>query len=53
MENVTVLQAVVAAVVGYVSWYFLQPYVVKSSLDNIPGPPRRSWFTGALRFPTS
>ncbi|KAM5537055.1 hypothetical protein V8D89_009201 [Ganoderma adspersum] len=48
MEGVTVLQAVVAAVVGYVSWFFLQPYVVKSSLDNIPGPPRQSWFTGNL-----
>ena len=46
MESVSILQVTVAALVGYVSWYFLKPYVVRSSLDSIPGPPRQSWFTG-------
>ncbi|EJF63643.1 cytochrome P450 [Dichomitus squalens LYAD-421 SS1] len=41
-------QAALAAAVLYVSWLILKPFVVKSPLDNIPGPPRNSWLSGNL-----
>ncbi|KAI0746721.1 cytochrome P450 [Daedaleopsis nitida] len=38
-------QYVLLAVVAYVSWSLLKNYVVKTSLDNIPGPPSPSFFS--------
>ncbi|PIL27477.1 cytochrome P450 [Ganoderma sinense ZZ0214-1] len=48
MEGVSVLQVAVATVIGYISWYLLKPCVVRSPLDNVPGPPRQSWLYGNL-----
>ncbi|TBU57392.1 cytochrome P450 [Dichomitus squalens] len=41
-------QAALAVVVLYVSWLILKPFVIKSPLGNIPGPPRESWLSGNL-----
>ena len=42
----SVLQAVLLPVVSYVLWSIFRPFVVKSSLSNIPGPPAESWWKG-------
>ena len=35
----------------WVFWTFLKPIVVKHPLDNIPGPPSPSFYTGEIRSP--
>ncbi|KAI0717433.1 cytochrome P450 [Cerioporus squamosus] len=42
-------QAALLAIVLYVSWSVVKPYVVKSPLDKIPGPPRLSAYSGNLK----
>ncbi len=39
---------VVAAIPAYFLWWLLRDYFVSSSLDNIPGPPSPSTFSGKL-----
>jgi hypothetical protein len=33
-------------VLGWVLWSILRPYLSKSSLDKVTGPPSQSWLTG-------
>ncbi|RPD79156.1 cytochrome P450 [Lentinus tigrinus ALCF2SS1-7] len=42
-------QAVLLAVLLYVSWFIVKPYVVRSPLDKLPGPPRLSAYSGNLK----
>ena len=36
----------VLAIAGYLLWKILRAYVVRSPLDNLPGPPPKSLLTG-------
>ncbi|KAI0765001.1 cytochrome P450 [Fomes fomentarius] len=42
-------QVALVAAVLYVSWTILRPFVVKSPLDSIPGPPASSFITGNMK----
>ncbi|KAI0628826.1 cytochrome P450 [Trametes polyzona] len=42
------LQLLGYALVLYVGWRLVRPAIVKSSLDNIPGPASESWISGNL-----
>ncbi|KAH9853051.1 cytochrome P450 [Lenzites betulinus] len=46
MENLTLPQAALVAVSLYVAWRLVRPFVVKSTIKNIPGPPSQSLFSG-------
>ncbi|KAI0336162.1 cytochrome P450 [Cubamyces sp. BRFM 1775] len=46
LDNMTLPQAVLAALSLYVAWTFVRPFVVRTALDNIPGPPSASFYTG-------
>ena len=48
MEYIGIAQAAFAASILYVSWLVLRSFIVKSPLDNLPGPPRASWISGAF-----
>ncbi|TFK93403.1 cytochrome P450 [Polyporus arcularius HHB13444] len=41
-------QAALAIVALSLSWVILRPFLTRSSLDNLPGPPPESWFNGNL-----
>ncbi|RPD79153.1 cytochrome P450 [Lentinus tigrinus ALCF2SS1-7] len=42
-------QAALAGIALYVSWIVLRPFLTRSSLDNLPGPPPESWLNGNLK----
>ncbi|KAI0717432.1 cytochrome P450 [Cerioporus squamosus] len=42
-------QAALAGIALYVSWIILRPFLTRSSLDNLPGPPSESWYFGNLQ----
>ncbi|KAI0828713.1 cytochrome P450 [Trametes gibbosa] len=44
----TLLQSALICAVTYSLWRYFRQAVVKSPLDNIPGPPSPSWMTGNL-----
>ncbi|KAI0716977.1 cytochrome P450 [Earliella scabrosa] len=44
-----VVQAVIICGTGWFLWRLLRPYVVKSALDNLPGPPNPSFLYGNLK----
>ncbi|KAI0662508.1 cytochrome P450 [Cubamyces menziesii] len=46
LDNMTLPQAVLAALSLYVVWTLVRPFVVRTALDNIPGPPSASLLTG-------
>lgn len=39
-------ESALVATVSYALWFLLRPYVVKSCLQNIPGPKSTSWWKG-------
>lgn len=41
-----ILNAIVLYIVSWGAWRFLRQYVVKTELDNIPGPPSKSFWKG-------
>ena len=43
-----VLRAIVVSAVSWVLWKYFRQVFVSSPLDNIPGPPARSWIYGAF-----
>ncbi|EIW54929.1 cytochrome P450 [Trametes versicolor FP-101664 SS1] len=43
------VQAFVLGGVGWLLWKLLRPYVVRSTLDNLPGPSSQSFFYGNLK----
>ncbi|KAI0717428.1 cytochrome P450 [Cerioporus squamosus] len=45
----TLPQAALAGVALLLSWVVLRPFLIRSSLDNLPGPPSGSWFSGHLK----
>ena len=45
LPNLSQLGVLVLA--SYVAWILFKPYVVKSTIDNIPGPRSPSWLTGS------
>ena len=49
-DNLPQLALVSAAL--YVAWVILRPFIVKSPVHNIPGPPARSWIGGKPYFST-
>ncbi|KIJ63847.1 hypothetical protein HYDPIDRAFT_29197 [Hydnomerulius pinastri MD-312] len=49
MTSTTVLLGPFGAVVLSVSYLFWRVYLTRNPLDNIPGPPRQSWWLGNLR----
>ena len=47
-------QAALAGIILYISWLVLRPFVTRSPLDNLPGPPPESLLTGKCHpHPTS
>ena len=42
----SVPQTVLVSLAVYLSWRLLRPFVVKTSLDNLPGPPSPSFVEG-------
>ncbi|KAI5118019.1 hypothetical protein M0805_003456 [Coniferiporia weirii] len=40
--------ALIVSVCSYVLWRVIRPFVVKSPLANIPGPPKASWWKGSF-----
>lgn len=48
--GVPIVQAVLLLTTSYVLWRVLRPFVVKSSLANIPGPPPASWWKGTVLY---
>lgn len=50
--EITPPQVALALSLLFVSVLFLRRFVVKSSLDNVPGPARTSWFSGRSFMPS-
>lgn len=50
--KITLPQVALALSVLFVSVLFLRRFVIRSSLDNIPGPARTSWFSGTSFMPS-
>ncbi|KAI0713837.1 cytochrome P450 [Earliella scabrosa] len=48
MDSVSFVPIVVSLFGAYIAWRLLRNFIVRSPLDNIPGPPSRSIFTGNL-----
>ncbi|KAL7285768.1 hypothetical protein ACG7TL_000877 [Trametes sanguinea] len=48
LDNVTISQAALGALVVYVAWQLIRPFVVKTALDNIDGPPSDSFLFGNI-----
>ncbi|RPD65435.1 cytochrome P450 [Lentinus tigrinus ALCF2SS1-7] len=42
-------QTALAGIILYLSWVVLRPLLSPSCLDNLPGPPSKSWFSGNLK----
>lgn len=50
MSTFTLLAGVVAVSAAWALWELLKGYVLKSPLDNIPGPPGKSLWKGSLPY---
>ncbi|KAI0768611.1 cytochrome P450 [Trametes elegans] len=48
VESLTLPQAALAVVAVYIVWTFARRFVVKTTLDNIPGPPSNSFIFGSI-----
>lgn len=46
IDTLTLPQAVLAVTGLYLAWTLVRPFVVKTALDNLPGPPSTSFLTG-------
>ncbi|KAH8119663.1 cytochrome P450 [Phellopilus nigrolimitatus] len=44
--SLSVPQAAALSLLSYVIWRLLRPFIVKTPLSSIPGPPRDSWWKG-------
>ncbi|KAJ2970021.1 hypothetical protein NUW54_g12828 [Trametes sanguinea] len=48
LDNITISQAALGALVLYIAWQLVRPFVVKTALDNIDGPPSNSILFGNM-----
>ncbi|KAL1952219.1 hypothetical protein VTO73DRAFT_1368 [Trametes versicolor] len=48
IDTLTLPQAVLAIAGLYFAWTLVRPFVVKTALDNLPGPPSTSFLTGNI-----
>ncbi|KAK7676941.1 hypothetical protein QCA50_020059 [Cerrena zonata] len=44
----TVVQVLAVLIGGWIIWQFLRNYLIRSPLDNVPGPKPNSWFKGNI-----